>query len=158
MNAAHLHLALNHIPVIGFALTALLLIVGLLRRNESIKRTSVAAFVAIAVLTIPAYLTGEPAEDIVKTLAGVSKARIESHEEASQIAFIAIIIVGVFALGGLGLFRKKPLPQWFAVVTLMVALTATALVGRAANLGGQIRHPEIISGNASGHVPAESHE
>jgi hypothetical protein len=158
MNAAHLHLALNHIPVVGFALAALLLIVGLLRRSESIERTSVAAFVVIAVLTIPAYLTGEPAEDIVKTLAGVSEAMVESHEEASQIAFTAIIVVGVFALVGLGLFRKKQLPQWFAVITLMLALTATVLVGRAANLGGQIRHPEIISGNVGSHLSGEGHD
>jgi hypothetical protein len=33
---------------------------------------------------IPAYLTGEPTEELVENLTGVSKSSIEQHEEAAR--------------------------------------------------------------------------
>jgi hypothetical protein len=48
-----------------------------------LKRISLGIFIIVALLAIPAYLTGEPTEELVENLPGVSKSSIEQHEEAA---------------------------------------------------------------------------
>ena len=84
MNPAHLHLMLNHIPVLGMAFGLALVSLALLRKSEELKRISLGFLIVIALLAIPAYLTGEPAEELVENLPGVSKSSIEQHEEAAR--------------------------------------------------------------------------
>ena len=67
MNAPHLHLILNHVPTIGSAIALGLLLLGLLRRQEALTRVSLEVFYVVALLTLPAYLSGvatgmEPSE------------------------------------------------------------------------------------------------
>ena len=150
MNATHLHLMLNHIPVIGTGFALLLLLVALAKRSDEWKKVSLWFFVLIALLTVPAYVTGEPAEDGVKGLPGIAKAVIEQHEEAAGVAFGGTALVGVLALTGLVRFRRgRPVPGWFAGAIVLLAVIAGGLMAWAANLGGQVRHTEIRAGSAS---------
>ncbi len=79
MSAAHVHLLLNHIPILGSIFGLLLLSYGMLRRSDEIKKTSLGAFVITALLTIPVYLAGDGAAAIVRSLPGVSDAIIQQH-------------------------------------------------------------------------------
>ena len=147
MNAAHLHLILNHLPVLGTAFGLALLAWAQWKKSEDLKRTSLGALVLVTMLAVPAYLTGEPAEDMVENLPGVAHDIIEQHEGAAQIAFIAQIILGVGALGGLIAFRGvRTIPSWFAGLAIAVAIVVSVLMARTANLGGELRHAEIRSG------------
>ena len=147
MNPSHLHLMLNHLPLVGSAFSLLLLLVAFSIRSDELKRVSMAFFVLVALLALPAYLTGEPAEDLIEKLPGVSEDFIKPHEDSAQWALGAQILVGVAALGILLCLRHgKPLPNWGAGAFLLLILVAGALMARTANLGGQIRHPEIRSG------------
>ena len=108
---------LNHIPVLGIAFGLALVSLALLRKSEELKRISLGFLIVIALLAIPAYLTGEPAEELVENLPGVSKSSIEQHEEAAQVAFAGVLVVGVAALGGLIFFRRRKLvPNWLSVI------------------------------------------
>ncbi len=143
MNIAHLHLLLNHIPVIGTLLGLGLLIFALLRKNEEIKRVSLGVFLVVAILTIPTYLSGGAAEKAIEHLPGVAESLIEQHEEAAELSFFAIEILGLLALGGLLISRwKATLPAWFFTLFLFFTLLTSGLMAWTANLGGQIRHPE----------------
>jgi hypothetical protein len=75
---------LNHIPILGTVLGFLLLSVAVARKSGELKRVSLAVFVITAVVALPVYFTGEPAEEIVEHLPGVSESLIERHEEAAQ--------------------------------------------------------------------------
>lgn len=144
MNQAHLHLLLNHFPVIGAILCLLLLLFALMRKSTELKRASLGGLVLISLLTIPAYLTGEPAEKLVEHLPGVSEALIESHEEAALVAFIALGLTGALALVGLIWFRRRTtLPTWLTAAALLLTSVSVGLMARTANLGGEIRHTEI---------------
>ena len=148
MNATHLHLLLNHTPVVGTVFGLGLLAYGLWRKSEDLKKTALGVFVICALLAVPVYLTGEPAEHVAKRISGVSKPVIEQHEEAAGVAFTAVVVLGVGALAGLLLFRRgKPVPGWYSSVILVAALIVTGLMAWTANLGGLVRHPEIQSGN-----------
>lgn len=149
MNAPHLHLLLNHVPVLGAAFGLGLLAFGLWRKSDELKKTSFGVFVIAALLAVPVYLSGEPAEEGVESLPGVSKAIIEQHEEAAEVAFTAIIVLGVIALVGLFLFRRgRVVPTWFTSLMLIASITVSGLMAWTANLGGQVRHTEIRSGAA----------
>jgi uncharacterized membrane protein len=149
MNTAHLHLMLTHVPVLGTVFGLILLVTGLRKRNEVVKRIALWVFVASALVAVPTYLTGEPSEDIAKTFAGVSKAAIEQHEEAAAFAFGGVIALGTLALLGLALSRgTRVVPGWFALIALVTTLTVSGLMTWTANLGGRIRHLEIQKGTA----------
>ena len=146
MDLLHLHLLLNHVPVIGLILVTLLLAYALLKRSKEVQKLSLWAFVLLALVTIPVFLTGEPAEEVVENLPGVSKPVIESHERAALIAFIAIEVVGGAALILSLLSRRLGKMKWTGTLILALAVTASGLMGWAANLGGQVRHSEIRAG------------
>ncbi len=148
MNATHLHLILNHLPVLGTAFGLGLLLFGLWRRSSELKKTALGIFVLVALAAVPVYLTGEPAEDGVESLPGVSKPGIEQHEKAAGVALTVAVVLGVGSLGGLIYFRRgRLLPAWFSISLLVPALTASGLFLWTANLGGQIRHSEIRAGS-----------
>jgi uncharacterized membrane protein len=156
MNQAHLHLLLNHLPVIGIILGLPLLAAALLRQNGELQRASLAFVLLVALLAVPAYLTGEPAEKVIEHLPGVSEALIKAHEEAAEIAFIAALLAGAAALGGLVYARvRQALPRWVVGAVFLLALASAGLMGWAANLGGQIRHPEIRTGYTPGAQPPD---
>ena len=137
---------LNHIPVLGKAFCMELVGWALIQKSEELKRVSLGAFVIVALLAIPAYLTGEPAEEVIEHLPGISKATIEEHEDAATFAFAGVLAVGVAALGGLVFhWRAKPAPNWIVVVVLVLSVIVFAMMIRTANLGGLIRHPELRS-------------
>ena len=145
MNSAHLHLILNHIPVLGtwFGLL-LLLAAGVLRKSEELKRAALVTFVLTALVTIPTYLAGQAAEDMVERLPGVSEQLIEGHEGAGLVALIAASALGALALGGLILFRRaENLPKRFVALSLIVSLGVAGWMVWTANLGGKVRHTEI---------------
>jgi len=145
MNAAHVHLLLNHIPVVGVWLGIALYLVALVKKPEW-RSLGLGVFVLMAVLTIPAYLSGEPAEEMIHGLPGISEATVEAHEEAAVPALIAMLALGAVALAGL--VRMRATASWsrgYGWFVLIVALIAGGLIGRTANLGAHIRHPEIQS-------------
>lgn len=144
MNTAHLHLILNHLPVLGTAFGCAILAFGLWKRSEDIKRLALLSLTITALLAIPAYLTGEPAEKTVKGLPGVAGNLIERHEEAAGVALGGVLALGAFAVVGLVVFRRqRPVATWFGVTALLGAIAVSGLMAWAANLGGQVHHPEI---------------
>jgi hypothetical protein len=147
MNWAHAHLIVNHLPVIGVLLGFCLFLVAHLRKDEGARRGALVVLAVTAILAFPAYFSGTRAEDVVEHLPGVTEARIEAHEDAALAALVASGVLGLAALLGLAVSRRaRPVPGWLVVAVLAVGLAAVALLGRAANLGGEIRHPEIRPG------------
>jgi uncharacterized membrane protein len=150
MSWGHLHLLLNHVPVIGTFLGLLLLLVAFVRKSEELKKVTLALLVLIALVSIPVYLTGEPAEEMVENISGVSKAMIDRHEDAALFSLISVEAAGIVALAGLLIFgRKKGLGNLLTILTLALSMIAGGLMAWTSNLGGQIRHTEISSGSSS---------
>ena len=147
MNQAHLHLLLNHLPILGTLFGLLILTAGYIFKNISVKKTALGLFVLSAVMAIPAYLTGEGAEEIVENLPGVSESLMEEHEE---LANIFLWVVGVLGLVALGTFYadsngKKITPILYAI-TLVSAIGAMVFAQQVGTSGGEIRHSEIRVG------------
>lgn len=142
-NAAHLHLMINHVPVFGTLFSALLIAWGLLRKSEDVLRLGLALAVVVGIATWGVQLTGEPAEEVIEHMAGVSRRLIHAHEEAAEWATYVAAAAGVLALVALLLVRRRHrAARGLSVLTLVVSLVGFAAASRAALLGGEIRHPE----------------
>jgi len=146
MNPAHVHLVMNHVPVMGVLFGLGLLLFGALRHNAVIVRAALALFVVAALFALPTFFTGEPAEKAVEHVAGVAEAAIERHEDAAKIALISTELLG--ALGLLFLIqsrRRSDVPTAFVATMLFLSLMTGGVLAWTANLGGQIRHTEIAT-------------
>lgn len=148
MSAVHLHLMLNHIPVLGTVFGLFILAYGIARHQDAVMRVAMGLLVVSGVGAAAAYFTGEGAEDVVEGLSGVSEAVVEAHEEIALFALIGSLVVAVLALGALTLYRRRDLPRVVGLVVLVAALGASGVLAYTANLGGQIRHTEIRSADS----------
>ena len=149
MSLVQLHLLLNHFPVVGVVIVALLLTAAVFRRSGELATASLALFALVGAVSILVFLTGEPAQEAVEKLPGISERLIDRHEDAARIAMIVTAAFGALALGTLVVYRRRALPRWITLFALVGAVGSTATMAYAANLGGQIRHTEITGGSAS---------
>ena len=163
MNLAHLHLLLNHWPVIGAFIGLGLLVVALVSRSDDLKHVTLALFAVLALLTVPAYLSGNAAQLAIRELPDLREDLIKTHEGAALLAFLSMEITGLFALCGLWQFARGPrnpsTPRpaaWTSGAVLIFALLTATLMGVAGNTGGEIRHPEVVAENpgAAGSIAA----
>jgi len=144
MNWAHVHLMINHFPVIGLLGTILLLGYAVARKSEEVKMVSFGVLVLIALMTIAVFFTGQAAEDMVKKIPGVTESDIGRHEEAADLSLVCIEISGTLALIGLFLLRRTgALPKWIVFIVFMLLIISAIIVLYTAYLGGEIRHTEI---------------
>jgi uncharacterized membrane protein len=150
MDATHLHLLLNHFPIIGSLLGVGVMAYGYLTSSEQVKKTALWTWAAMAAIAIPVFLTGEPAEESVEGIAGVSEALIEEHEEAATVAIWLMEALGLLSLVTLVMgWGKDALSKPLVLVATVLSLVTFGAMARTGYLGGQIRHSEIRSGVAA---------
>ena len=157
MNLAHVHLLLNHFPTIGMMVGLGVFIAAIIAKSDDLKRASLIVFFGIALLSIPTFASGTAAELALSKTPEVSKTMIEAHETAALVALGFMELTGALAWIGLWQYRRlSRLPQGTLVAILLAGLLTFGLMGRAANIGGDIRHPEIRTGPVSADsAPAE---
>lgn len=154
MDAVHVHLLLNHVPILGAVAALALLAAARWRSNDSFARAGLWTLVVVGAVAVAVYLSGEGAEETVERLPGVTEALIESHEEAAVWTLIAGLVAGVAALGALFGYRVGRIPRPVITLAALLALAVSAVGGWTAYRGGQIRHTEIRPGS-TGAAPAE---
>jgi uncharacterized protein YacL len=144
MDATHIHLILSHFPIIGTVIGTGILAFGLYSNNMTTKNVAFVTFIFMAILTIPVFLSGEEAEEVVENMAGISENLIEEHEDLAE---IAIWIMGV--LGGISIvsfyttFKNLSFAKAMAMITFLISIVTFGFFAKLGNLGGLIRHSEI---------------
>ena len=144
MNWAHLHLMLNHIPVLGAFLITISLTLATYRRNETITLLCLQIIVVIGIFTLGAYFTGEPSEDAIEHLPGVTEAFINAHEKAALYGLVATELLAILSLLGLFVFRRGlKSPTSLLKPLFLLSLVNIGVMTWTANLGGLIPHTEL---------------
>lgn len=147
MDAVHLHLALNHFPIILPVVGVLVMLGGIFLRTEAVKRTAFAIFISGGMLTIPAFVTGEASEDSIENLSGINEQDIETHEDTVKKFALSSYFLGIFAVFGLwSSLKNKSYAPTTSITAVMVALVVIFLAKQTGTSGGEIRHPEIKNG------------
>jgi hypothetical protein len=95
-------------------------------------------------------MSGNGAQERLKTDPGVSQSLVETHEGAAFEAIGFMEVTGAFAWLGLWQIRRLArIPKWNLALILVLTLVTLGLMTRAANIGGEIRHAEIRAGDGS---------
>ncbi|MBW8360899.1 MAG: hypothetical protein K0M56_01790 [Kaistella sp.] len=147
MNNAHLHLVVNHLPIIFPIAGVILLLIGIFTKSESSKRNAYIIFFLGAAATIAAMSTGEGAEESVENLPGVTENLIKIHEEAAELfAGLSYFLGGISVVALLANFKNYAFSKFMPFIVGAFALITLFFAQKAGNSGGEIRHTEIRSG------------
>lgn len=147
MNPAHIHLLLNHLPIVATIIGTLVLIFGFILKNNSIvKQTALGILIFSSLTAIPAYISGEGAEEIVENIPGISEQFIETHEDLGKLFLIANIIMGIVASITWALsIKKRSVSNLMYYAVLIIAILNCIAAAKTGTSGGEIRHTEIRS-------------
>lgn len=144
MNDAHLHMVVNHFPIIGTILGLGILIMGMILKNNSVKNTAYFLFIVAAVFAAFSMATGEGAEELVEDMPSVGKQIIHEHEEIAEKLAIVLYVLGATSLGGLFLsYKNHSKANLISYIALVVALVGVYFAQQTGTTGGEIRHTEI---------------
>ena len=144
MNDAHVHLAVNHFPIIGTILGLGILIAGIVLHNKSVQNTAYVLFVIAAIFGFFSMYTGEGAEEMVEDFPGIGKAIIHEHEElAEKLAIVLYLLGGISVLGLILNVKNHAKAKFISVVAVIIAIPAVYVATLVGTSGGEIRHTEI---------------
>lgn len=148
MDYAHLHLILNHFPIIGTIIGSALMAYALYAGEIKMQKSILFLWIVFAALTPLVMNTGESAEEVVENISGVSEAAMEEHEEAAEISLWLMIGLGLISIGAL-FTSGKPAGKNIALFAFFFSLLVFASMARTGYLGGQIRHTEFAANSSA---------
>jgi uncharacterized membrane protein len=144
MNDAHLHLLVNHFPIIGTIFGLGILIVGIILKNYSVKNVAYTLFIIAAIFAFLSMNTGEGAEELVEDMPNIGHQIIHEHEEIAEKLAIGLYILGIVSILGIYLnFKRHPKAKLLSFLALTIAMSCTVLAAITGTTGGEIRHIEI---------------
>ncbi len=144
MDWIQIHLALNHLPVIGLPLAVLLLLIGMVRRSQEVMRLALWAVALMAVAAIAIKFTGDFAAEQAPEKFAPVKELVLRHEQTGDQVTTSVFLLGLAAALALVLARKnRPVRVWTLLLVMVLGAATTVLYIRCAHAGGQISHPEL---------------
>lgn len=158
MTGAHLHLLLNHFPITGGLIGLALLLYAWVKRDDAMFRFGLGLFVVIALLTVGTFLTGEPAEGVIRDSPGFSRKLAHAHEEAGEVALIVYGVLGVVCLYGLIRYARRPVARAFAGIVLLLTLGSVGTAAWVGLQGGKIKHDEVRSAADTASAAQPAHD
>lgn len=154
MNPAHIHLLVNHLPIVGSFFAVPVVALALWRReNLGALRAAALVLVLAAIGAGVANATGDGAEEAIEDSGWASERMIHEHEERADVATPIAVVTGIAAVAALIWSERKKVvnPAVVGALGVLSLLSAGSMawVGAA---GGVIRHDEIRDGAASKQV------
>lgn len=144
MDATHLHLLINHVPILTTVFSALILLWGIIKSNKSFQQLALVGFIIAGIFSVVALQSGEKAEETVENLPGVTESYIHDHEEAAEVTNWIAIALAVVSILGFAVSRYKPkMMKAYLYLLLIGGIVSGGMFSYTAYLGGQIRHTEI---------------
>ncbi|HWN97005.1 MAG TPA: DUF2231 domain-containing protein [Methylomirabilota bacterium] len=141
MDWVHLHLALNHIPVVGIPFAILVVICGWVRPRREVFMLGLWLTAITSAAAIAIKFTGDEAAAVLNKTADPFVAQ---HEQSADQATTAVFFLLIASVAALFLGRKgRRVPKMVLVTWLIIGAATCVMLARTANLGGQIVHSEI---------------
>jgi hypothetical protein len=147
---AHLHLALNHVPIIGLTVASLPVLIGVLFRSRGALASGLIAVICCAA-AMPAIMeTGEAARDgffdgsVRPDLDKPGYDSLRRHAGRAKVTAPVVYASGILALVALLALTKFPRQAaWIGWAALIGNLLSVSLSIWTAEAGGRIRHEEF---------------
>ena len=144
MNDAHLHMVVNHFPIIGTIFGLGILITGIFLKNNVIKNVAYVLFIVSAIFAAISMATGEGAEEMVEDFPNIGKKIIHEHEEMAEKLAIVLYALGLVSIIGLFLnFKNHAKASLVSYLAAVVAIVGVFFGKQTGTTGGEVRHTEI---------------
>ena len=144
MNAAHIHLMINHFPIILPFIAIITRIIAHVIKSDSLLRYALGILIAGAITSFIAMQSGERAEEIVEELPGISETYIHNHEESAEIFSVITYIAGGIACIALWAdIKRKSYAQVIIEIAIVLSVVSLFYAQKTGTSGGEIRHEEI---------------
>lgn len=144
MNDAHLHMVVNHFPIIGIILGFGILVAGIILKNNAVKNTAYCLFIVGAIFAFASMATGEGAEEMVENMPTVGKQIIHEHEEKAEKLAISLYLLGLVSITGLYTnIKNLNQSKMVSYVAALIAAVGIFLAQQTGTTGGEVRHTEI---------------
>lgn len=158
MDGLQLHLLTNHLPIVGTFAAMLVVLVGMIRRSDAAISTGLIVYAVMALMAVPAYLSGEEAEERVERIAGINEGAIHEHEEMAELTLWLTVISGVLAVGAVITHaRNMKVSSKIALAFVIIAIAAFAQGARTGHEGGKIRRPDLGGPTPTATATEEDH-
>ena len=146
----HIHVLLNHLPVIGLAMGILALTLAFLLRSRAAQIVGLVLVLVSAASAWPVNFTGLHAYEALRGIVDDDSADwLDEHMERAEKFAPAFYALAALAAAALLAPRKWPRTTTpLAIATLALAVACEGASGWIALAGGQIRHPEFRSESA----------
>lgn len=160
MDWPHLHLMVNHFPIVLTLLGTAAAILALLTGRRVVWLYAVATLTLAGISVGPAFLTGDQAGDVVRTWPHVDRRVVHTHEESADTALWVVLAMGVCAAyawwrlartGGV----EMTLPGWLRGLVFVLAVAGSLTVAYTGLKGGEIAHGSTVPPTPSTTVPAQ---
>ena len=150
--AAHIHLAINHVPIIGLAVACVSVLIGILFHSRGALAAGLVA-ILLCVGTMPLIMqTGEAAREsfvdgtIDPGMDAAGNAAFKQHAHRAAATAPVVYAVGILALVALLALLKFPRQAaWIGWAVLLGSAISISLSIWTAEAGGRIRHTEFRS-------------
>jgi uncharacterized membrane protein len=143
MNDAHLHLLINHFPIVGLFFGIGILIFGIFKKSPLLINTAYIIFLFCTIMGKASMFTGEKAEDIVEDM-GVTHEIIHEHEEHAESFMKILYLLGFASIIGLYVnFKRHSKALIMSYLVLVICLVALIMSKSVGTSGGEIMHKEI---------------
>ena len=140
----HIHITINHFPIILAVTGALAALLGLARSRRGIWLYATVSLALAAITAVPTYFTGGPAEHLLGHAWYLAPESIHRHESAALIAVLLTGLAGLVALVAWRRLVRYPreltLPAGLRAAVVITAVAAAAMIGYTSLLGGRIIH------------------
>ena len=146
MNSAHIHIVINHLPIVGQFFSVLLLLLGFYYRDQEGVIIAAALVMIISGFgALAAYFSGSPSIKQIAALPGVGHKYINIHYKRAKIATMLSVISALIAAfcGSVIFSQGAPAPAYCIISMLLIAIVTSVFMIFTGNAGGHIRHQEI---------------
>ena len=150
LTAEHLHVMLNHFPIILTLLVPPILLAGLFLNQKPILAVGFSLALLADLVTPVVMQTGHSAHtrfemgQIQPPLDEGGDIAAEMHQDMAEKTAPLLYLVGFGAIAGLLILRFRP--AWAkkaAIAVILASCVASIFTLQSAQLGGRIRHPEF---------------
>ena len=143
MNQAHLHMVLNHFPIIGLIFGIGVLFYGIIKKHSILINTAYVIFIICMIMGKATMMTGEGAEEVAEKL-NISHELIHNHEEVAETFMKLLYGLGILSILGLFANIKKHDKAFILSLIILILATGSSILSiKVGNSGGEIRHTEI---------------
>ena len=151
----HLHVLLNHLPVVGLAVAGLALVIALAAKSRGAVLGSFLLVAVMAASAWPVIQSGESAYNRIRAISDSESASLlKQHMLMADRWAWLYYLTALAAAVGVAVVWKRPAKLRLAGIPVVALAVASLITGAViAKLGGEVRHAEFRS--ASTLVPQD---